>query len=1092
MDDPVKEHDAYDLESVGGDSSTLVSHPLSHTHTFSRARTDAHIQLPPGVGVDLHRATTRGVINPTSRVPIEFRTLSIQIEETQDGAASVKEARAPVVKELLDLDWHVLSPADVLQRLSTSQGAGLDQAQAARRLQQNGKNVISPPPSNMLWKILGYFFGGFGSLLFVAAIICFLAWKPLGFPDPQASNLALAVVLLIVVCIQAAFNAWQDFSTARTMASITNMLPADVSVIRDGQQRTIPAPQLVPGDIVSVSLGQKLPVDLRLLEVSGDMRFDRAILTGESVPVGASVEKTDDNFLETKNIALQGTLCVAGSGQGVVIQTGDMTVFGRIAKLSSKPSGHMPTLVIEILRFVLLIAGLAIATAIIIVILWGAWLHQAQPNFINVPTLLIDIVSVCVAFIPEGLPVCVTLSLARTAQVLSKNKILCKTLSTVETLGAVNVICSDKTGTLTENRMTVQHCYTLDDEFTAAEARDKTVKGGLGGDIVRVLQTIGAVCNAAKFLAEEKGISGERKVAGDATDTAILQFAENLSSAAEIQGQYHEIYRQSFNSKTKYMLKIVSEIANESSNQCMMFVKGAPDVLWERCSGCLDSTTGATVPLRGATLSKLVAIQEQWASEGQRVLLLARRIMSLDMLPKEASKGSPLYDQVISDMTHDLEIVGLLGIVDPPRADIPETVRICRNAGIRFFVVTGDHPNTAVAIATKCGIVSHPERIHRFSDLDPSLDTTNLAPFSYDDENREVNSLVLDGADLTKMTTAQWDQVCQYEEIVFARTSPEQKLRIVNEMQSHGNIVGMTGDGVNDAPSLKAANMGIAMGSGSDVAMEAADMVLLGPFSTIVVAIKYGRLVFDNLKKTVLYLLPAGSFSELMPVVLNVLFGLPQILSNLQMIIICVGTDVLPALSMVMEQPEADLLLRRPRIPKKDRLANWRLIVHAYFFLGILESLCAMSSAYWFLQRKGIPFSAMWLTYGNLPADIDPDNFAELLNQAQSVYFFTLVIMQWGNLLATRTRRLSIFQHPPIGNPTTRNVYIFGAMICALGIAVFFSYIPFFQNVFLTRGVPVEHYFLPMAFGIGILFIDECRKYAVRRWPKSALAWLAW
>ncbi|EJT99446.1 sodium-potassium ATPase [Dacryopinax primogenitus] len=1088
MDDPVK--DSYDLESIGGDSSTVVSQPLPrHAHSYSRTRTEGHIHLPPGVGIDLHRPPTRGAPNTTSRVPIEFRTLSIQIEETRQSEARTGEKET---RELLDLDWHILPAEDVLQRLSTSQQVGLDQSQAARRLQQHGKNVISPPPSNLLLKIIGYFFGGFGSLLFVASIICFLAWKPLGFPDPQASNLALAVVLLIVVLIQAAFNAWQDFSTSRTMASITNMLPADVSIIRDGQQRTIPAPQLVPGDIVNISLGQKLPADMRLLDVSGDLRFDRAVLTGESIPVAATVEKTDENFLETKNIALQGTLCVAGSGLGVVIQTGDLTVFGRIAKLSNKSATHMPTLVIEILRFVLLIASMAIGVAVIIVILWGAWLHKAQPNFINVPTLLIDVVSVCVAFIPEGLPVCVTLSLARTAQVLSQNKILCKTLSTVETLGAVNVICSDKTGTLTENRMTVEHCYTLDDEFTTPEARDKIVKGGIPGEVVRVLQTIGAMCNAAKFVADEKTVTGHGKIAGDATDTAILQFAESLSSAEDIRAQYTEIYRQSFSSKTKYMLKLVSETASKGNSECTMFIKGAPDVLWERCGHCFASTTGNSVPLDRESMAKLVAVQEHWASQGQRVLLLARKKISLELLPKDAAKGTPLYDQVIGDLAYDLEIVGLLGIVDPPRADIPETVRVCRSAGIRFFIVTGDHPNTAVTIAAKCGIVTHPEKIHHFSDLDPTMDTTDIAHFTFDNENREVNAVVLDGSDLTKMTTAQWDQVCQYEEIVFARTSPEQKLRIVTEMQSHGNIVGMTGDGVNDAPSLKAANMGIAMGSGSDVAMEASDMVLLGPFSTIVVAIQYGRLVFDNLKKTVLYLLPAGSFSELMPVIFNVLFGLPQILSNLQMIIICVGTDVLPALSLVMEKPEADLLLRRPRIPKKDRLANWRLIIHAYFFLGILESLCAMALAYWFLQRKGIPFSAMWLTYGNLPPDIDPDNFNELLNQAQSVYFFTLVIMQWGNLLSTRTRRLSIFQHPPIFNRATQNLYLFGAMACALGIAVFFSYIPFFQNVFLTRGVPVEHYFLPLAFGIGILLIDECRKYGVRKWPKGILAWVAW
>ncbi|KAG9074209.1 hypothetical protein FS749_014263, partial [Ceratobasidium sp. UAMH 11750] len=242
------------------------------------------------------------------------------------------------------------------------------------------------------------------------------------------------------------------------------------------------------------------------------------------------------------------------------------------------------------------------------------------------------------------------------------------------------------------------------------------------------------------------------------------------------------------------------------------------------------------------------------------------------------------------------------------------------------------------------------------------------------------------------------------------------------------------------------------------------------------------RLVYDNLKKTVLYLLPAGSFSELMPIVLNILIGVPQMLSSLQMIIICVATDVLPALSLALEKPEQGLLSRRPRNVKTARLADWRLLTHAYLFLGVIESLCAMSMSFWYLQRNGVPFSDLVLGFGNWPT-LD----AEKLNKAQSVYFFTLVIMQWGNLLATRTRKLSILQHKPSGN-----WYIFPAMACALIIGIFFSYVPFFQHTFLTRGVPVEHYFLPLAFGAGILILDETRKWFVRRYPRGLLAKLAW
>ncbi|QRW07373.1 sodium/potassium-transporting ATPase subunit alpha [Ceratobasidium sp. AG-Ba] len=1005
--------------------------------------------------------STRSVgspIDPAARLPVEFRTLSLHVEET--ALQQTAERRKGAVKGTLLSTLSPASEEEILTLFSVSPSVGLDAAQAQRRLATNGPNALSPPPSRAFRKAMEWIFGGFGSLLLAASIVCFIAWKPLGEPNPSAANLALAVVLLIVMSLNALFNMWQDISTTRTLASLTSLLPAAVTVLRDGSPTTVQARDLVTGDIVMLGTGVRVPADLRLLKVDGLM-VDRGVLTGESEPIPATVHHTDANFLETRNIALQGTYCVSGSGMGVVVQVGDGTVFGRIARLSTSPAttgrnsltAGLTTLQREILRFVLIIAGCATLFAVIIVILWAAWLRRDYPNYINIPTLLIDVVSVMVAFIPEACvyhfasnyednliiifrPVAITMSLAKVAHTLAKKKVLCKSLSIVETLGSVNVLCSDKTGTLTQNKMTVQDVAVFDTEFGVMEFRDAANKGN-GNDNFHQMGAIAAVCNAANFEAgTEDQPTSIRNIIGDATDSAILKFAHTMRPVEASRAAWDDVFKQNFSSKTKFMLKLsklvdtttpypaplVSSDNFNPATDYLLTVKGAPDVLFPRCTSVLSTSSGEVLELTPDRLARIVGVQTRWAARGRRVLMLARKIVRGDEI-----KGR-VGEETITEANWNLTIVGLVGLIDPLKEDIIETVRVCRGAGIRFFMVTGDHPATAVAIAAQAGIVSgNPDAIHHLSDLDPSLDEKAVAQYdpdaqfdqlssdsSTDPEKgpmslKQMKSIVITGADMMTITSSQMEQLCQYDEIVFARTSPEQKLRIVHEFQNRGGVVAMTGDGVNDAPSLKAADCGIAMGDGSDVAREAADMVLLEDFNAIVVPWN-------------------------------------MMLSSLQMIIICVGTDVLPALSLALEKPEQGLLSRRPRNVKTDRLADWRLLAHAYLFLGVIESLCAMSMSFWYLQRNGVPFSDLVLGFGDWPTLT-----TEKLNKAQSVYFFTLVIMQWGNLLATRTRKLSIFQHPPSGN-----WYIFPAMACALAIAFFFSYVPFFQNTFLTRGVPLS------------------------------------
>ncbi|KAF4839603.1 Sodium/potassium-transporting ATPase subunit alpha-A [Colletotrichum siamense] len=1050
----------------------------------------------------------RNSIDVAAELPIQYRTVSIEIEEYKSKSEAVKKAKN-VATDLSELEWHTISVEEILRRLSSSLTDGLSPDQITRRQAHYGKNAPSPPPSHNTKRIFGYFFKGFGTVLLVASILVFIAWKPLGSP-PAVANLALAIVLLAVFFIQAAFNMWQDWSSSRVMNSIKTMLPDNCMVIRDSNQVELLADQIVPGDILIIKSGNKLPADVRFLKVSSDAKFDRAILTGESVPLPAAVDSTDNNYLETRCIGLQGTHCVSGTCTGVVVATGDNTIFGRIAKLTNEPKKGLTTLEREVLHFVLIICSIMFLMIVLVLIVWAAWLRRVYPNWINVPNLIISCVSVAVAFIPEGLPVALTASMTISANMMRKNKILCKSLKTVETLGSVSIICSDKTGTLTQNKMIVTECAIGTNKMTAQSARDTLAinkHSAPNNNALDQLRAIAGLCNAGQFDAATMRLPlHERVIHGDATDQAILRFSESLGQVAELKRCWSTKYELAFNSKNKYMIRALglshpdglslalpSDTASVfQPGDVLLTIKGAPEILMSRLSNYV-SPSGHTTSLDPATRASIEKIKDEWSAQGRRVLLLARKAISRSALPSNPSDSA--YEMEINNQAKaGLTLVGIVGIVDPPRPEIPEVMNTLRGAGIRIFMVTGDFALTAQAIAAECNIISVPRSqiddisaLQRNTTVDPSLKG------HIDDlESSPRQALVLSGPELMTLNDDQWDQLAQYQEIVFARTTPEQKLRIVRELQARHQIVGMTGDGVNDAPSLRAADVGIALGSGSDIAIEAADMVLLDSFSSVVEALRYGRMMFDNLKKTVAYLLPAGSFSEFWPVMTNVLFGIPQILSSFLMIIICLFTDAAAAIAMAYEAPEADVLLRKPRVPGKDRLVDWQLVVQAYGLVGVLETLASFAMSYWYLERNGIKFTDIWFSFGNLPSNIDPDFYQQKLNVASSIYFVNLVVMQWFNLLAVRTRRLSLFQHPPIGNKRTQNWYLFPAVLFALVMVFFWLYVPEFQSTLGTAIVPVEYWFLPMTFGLGILLIDETRKYAVRRWPDSVFAKTAW
>lgn len=1032
--------------------------------------------------------------SPHSGIQIEYRTLSIQVSESRhvETAADLKGVKKDDKDYFANLNFHELSTDQVCQQLNVSQSQGLSENAASLRLQRDGKNTLPRARTNYLKKILLYLFGGFCSVLWVGVVIFFLCWNVLSSP-PSVTNLALAILVIIVILLQAGFSAFQDWSTQRVMNSITGLLPSECLVLRDGTIKRIPATDLVGGDIVHLQIGNKVPADLRLLSHSGDIRFDRSVLTGEAEEIEGAVDGTDPNFLESRNIALMGTVVVNGSGVGVVVLTGERSAMGRIARATTDVDERATLIQKEIWRFVAIIVCLTVILALLILITWAAWLRRDHFQFMNVVAMLNDVMGCVVAFIPEGMPVAVALTLMMIARRMKAVNILPKGLSTVETLGCVNVICSDKTGTLTENKMHVVTVAFIDHEFASPDDARQALEKEPPSEAMEEFHRAAVLCNDATFdpTAMHLPIS-ERVTQGNATDAAVLRFAESTRPSDALRTANPRAFEIPFNSKNKWMLALhcSSEVDAdpEKKPQYQIFIKGAPDVLLPACTKFWSGKSNSVQHIDAAARAAFKVLQDKLSRKAERVIVLCERTIR----PHAKIGTNAFSDEVASFALSNLTIIGILGIMDPPRAETAGTVAECRRAGARFFMVTGDYGLTAAAIARQIGIFtreSDPDGIDRVSES-YSVDELRKARLE-----GNVRSLLLDGSAISRLADEDWDAVCEYEEIVFARTTPEQKLRIVNEFRARDNVVAVTGDGVNDAPALRAADVGVAVVSGSDVAIEAADLVLLDRFDSIIDAIRLGRLVFQNLQKVIAYLLPAGSWSEIWPVLINVFLGVPLPLSSFLMIIICVFTDLFLSMSLIMEKEEFDLLSLKPRNHRKDHLINTRIYIQAYLFTGFMETTIAHSMFFLYMWRyAGIPVSSLFLLfegysdgfYGYTVGELNEFNAT-----GQCVYFVTLVILQWGNILGVRNRKMSIFQADPF-TEKRRNPWLIASMLMSLTIAVFVTMVPGIQNLFGTATVPIEFWLYPLPLAVAILAMDEIRKLVVRLFPKGPIAKIAW
>ncbi|KYN03549.1 Sodium/potassium-transporting ATPase subunit alpha [Cyphomyrmex costatus] len=1009
-------------------------------------------------------------VSSISHQPI--RTSTVHLHKKKLTEEEIQELH----QELETVD-HVIALEILYEKLGTNAETGLTKEQARKIMERDGPNALSPPKVTPEYiKFLKCMFHGFAALLWVCASLCFILYAVTHFMHEDDVGIAWLGIIIVVICITSGVFAYiQESKNIKVMESFKKMVPTFATVIRDGTKLRLGTGELVLGDLVEIRMGDKIPADIRIIECRG-LRVENSSITGESEPVARTDYPTDRNPLESSNVAFSTSFAVAGDGKGIVIATGDRTMIGRLAGLTSHLVKTETPIAKEIRHFVEIITIVAVLCGVA----FFALSLLIEPSLVRAFTYLLGIV---IANVPEVLLVTVTTVLTLTAQKMASKNCLVKNLEAVETLGSTSAICSDKTGTLTQNKMSVSNLWFGHTRFHFPPGERIGVERDLllEKPAFDVMLRAATLCLRAEFTAESFMLAPieERDIIGDASETGILKFCEHIHPTQRYREAHPKVAEIPFSSMTKYQLSI-----HRDSNGYTMILKGAPEVIMENCTTILTAT-GETKEMTADDH----AISRRACTElgylGERVLAYC----DLD-LPSNVYGPDYKFD-TDSPTSYNFPVkgyrfVGLISLQDPPRPGVPEAVHKCRTAGIKVIMVTGDHPVTAMAIAKKVGIISegHETRYERAILQDKSYTQVT-------DSMVDVGAIVITGAELRNMDTSELDNVIRrYEEIVFARTSPQQKLLIVESCQRLGEIVAVTGDGVNDSPALRKADIGVAMGiAGSDVAKNAADMILMDDnFASIVTGVEEGRLIFDNLKKSIAYTL-TSSVPEMLPMLSSLLFAIPLPLVIELVICIDVGTDVVPAIALAYEKAESDIMRRAPRNPQYDKLVNKRLISITYGQIGMTQAFAGFYTYFMVLMMNGFMpdrLLGLRIEWENPSINDLQDSWGQtwtyknrmnLLMEAQSGYFLSIVITQMIDLVMCKTRRNSIFQQG-MSNWFVNFSFVFEIILTGLLL-----YIPGTEYVLKTMPLIAYWYWPCLPLGAFLWIYDELRRLCIRIFP---------